>query len=154
MTQKKTRQKRLVKEIEFKMQDNQSLIINYCLLPSAGLDRVIVQNKNGVVHVCAQGRSRFEFSDISKTKDNPNQTDFILSNAREQFMIEDIIRSKFWRQFTWGELLKYDEDRKFNKILNQKIKELVKEFEAKAAEQLNQLLKQHKNDPWGPFLNS
>lgn len=146
MVEKKKIQKRLVGEVEFKIKNNQSLIILYCLLPSAGLEKVVVQNKNGIVYVSAQGRSRFEFSDTSKTKNNPNQTDFTLSNTNEKFMIEDIIRSKFWQQFTWEKLFKAQKNQEFNKVLNQKIKKLVKEFEEKAAGQLNQLYRQYENE--------
>ncbi len=143
MVQKKKKQKRLVKKIEFKIQDNQSLVIIYCLLPDAGLERVIVENKKGITHVYADGRSRFEFS---SQKEHPNQCDFWLSNPKDNVMIEDIIRSKFWSQFTWGELITAQKNQKLGKALNRKIKKLVKEFEEKAAQQLNQLHKQHKSD--------
>lgn len=142
MKQKTKRRKRLVEEIEFKLKNNQSLIIKYCFLPDAGLERVVIKNNDGIVHVRAHGRSRFEFH---KGKDYPTECDFLLVNPREELLIEDIICSKFWSQFTWGELLKYVKNRKFNKILNRKIKELVQEFETKAATQLNELFKQYKN---------
>ncbi len=146
MTQKtKTRKKRLVRKINFKIKENQSLVILYCLLPDAGLERIVVENKDGITHVYADGRSQFEFSDISKTKDNPNLADFILSNRSDQFMIEDIIRSKFWSQFNWGEIFKYQKDKNFKRAVNRKIRKLVQEFEKKAAEELNQLRKNTKN---------
>lgn len=131
-----------IRKINFKIKDNQSLVIIYCLLPDAGLERIIVENKKGITHVYADGRSRFEFSN---QKEHPNQCDFWLSNPKESVMIEDIIRSKFWQQFTWGELVTAQKNHKLNKALNRKIRKLVKEFEEKTAQQLNQLHKQHKN---------
>jgi hypothetical protein len=143
MAKKTEERKRLSKEIRFKMKNNQSLVISCFLLPDAGLERVIVENKNGITNVHAIGRTRFEF--CQRKKHDPSQCDFWLANPKDELMIEDIIRSKFWGQFTYNDLFKYGKDKKFNRALNRKIKKLVEEFEKKASQELNQMRKQYKN---------
>lgn len=136
---RKKKRKRLVKEIEFKLKDNQSLVICYGLLPIAGLERVIVENKNGITHIFAEGRSRFEFHE---GKNNPNECDFFLDNPKTCLMLEDIINSKFYSQFNWGKLFSLQENKELNKKITQEIKKLVKEFEEKTSTQLNKLYKE------------
>ncbi len=147
MKENKKGRKKLTGEVTFEMKDGQSLIILYYTLPETGLEQIIVKNKDGITHVSAQGRTRFEFSDLSSRSykiKNPHQHDFLLANPRDSLMIEDIIRAKFCGQFNPGDFVRYVMDKKFVKIVNQRIKKLVEEFEEKASTQLNQLRKRHK----------
>jgi len=134
------RKTRLLKEVKFELKEGQYLVANYTLL-GAGLGRIIVENKNGAVKVSAEtgpSGSRFEFGE---GKTNPNQCDFWLANAKPDVLLKDIIRTKFWGQFSFGELFRYQKDQKLSRKINREITKLVAEFEEKAAIHLNALLK-------------
>lgn len=81
---------------------------------------------------------RFEFSDKKIEK---NTCDFWLASPKSSVWMGDIIRSKFWGQFNFGELPRLLKDRKLNKKLDKKIQKLVSDFESKAAQELNRLVK-------------
>ena len=133
----KRRKRRFVKEIEFKVRKNRSLIISLGM-PSVGLDRIIIENKNGTVEVRAEGHSRFEFSD---EKIDPGFCDFWLSNPSTKILLEDYLLGCFWGQFNWGELFKYQNNKALKRRLAEEVKKLTHEFEANAAEKLNRLVR-------------
>ena len=137
------KKKNLLQEVEFEIKPGQSLIINYYSLLGAGLDRVVVKNKNGSVKVEASGGngSKFEFEDRSAKKKNKHECDFWLANPQENVLIEYIIRSKFRKQFTLIQLSQILKDKKLKAKIDRKIKKLVQEFEEKASQELNQLVK-------------
>lgn len=149
MPKSKKRQKRLVKEIEFKICKGKSLVVSMGF-PSIGLDRIIIENNQGVVEVKAQGRSRFEFSD---KKIGPHACDFWLSNPPKNILLEDYIISQFWGQFTWGDLAKFQSSRVFKKSINVAIKELIAEFESKAVGRLNGIVEQFRNPRYKVLKN-
>ena len=133
------KRKRLVEDAEFKVDRGKCLII--CLFSNLGLDRIIIENKKGVIHVRATGHSRFEFSD---EKREPGACDFWLGNPSASATLENYLIVKFWGQFNWSELFDYQEDTKFKRAIKKKIKKLVDEFEEKAAKQLNGIVKKMK----------
>lgn len=134
----KTR-KLLVEEIEFTLGKNQYLVVNESLFPRPGLDRVIVQNENGRTRVSAMAvsGSRIEFQ---KGKIDPYAYDFWIGNTNINDYLYDTLKGKFWSQFNWGELAKYQKP-KFEKQIDEKIEELVTEFMAHAATALNKIKK-------------
>lgn len=136
---KMKRKKRLVKEVEFKLGKGKTLVISYTLC-GPGLDRVIVENKEGIVAVRAEGRSRFEFSD---DKISPYACDFWLANPKSDLLIADILLAKFWGQFNFGQLRVLVRNKKLNGALNREAKKLVQEFEERASARLNRLVKKH-----------
>lgn len=134
---RKIRNARLVKEIEFEIPKNKDLVILLNSL-TAGIDRVIVENKNGVVKISANGHSRFEFSD---KKAESGHCDFYLGNPSTHILLEDYLASKFWGQFNFGELFAYQANKALNRAIKQEIKKLIGKFESKAASRLNGLVK-------------
>ncbi|MEX1064243.1 MAG: Ada metal-binding domain-containing protein [Candidatus Paceibacterota bacterium] len=137
---KKARKKRLVKEIRFKMRNGQSLVI-FLGLPVAGLERVIIENNNGVVEVSADSHSRFEFSD---KKIDSNTCDFYLTNPTWNTALTDYLLSCFWSQFGWGDLARYQNDPALVRAVRKEIRKLVEEFEPMAAERLNKIVSTQK----------
>ena len=135
------KRKRLVEDAEFKVDRGKCLII--CLFSNLGLDRIIIENKKGVIHVRAAGHSRFEFSD---KKQGPGACDFWLGNPSASVTLENYLIVKFWGQFNWSELFDYQEDPKLKRAIKKKIKKLVDEFEEKAAKQLNGIVKKMKKN--------
>jgi hypothetical protein len=133
------KKKRYVKSAEFLLGEGKSLIISLSF--AVGLDRIIIENKNGLVCVNAEGHSRFEFDD---KQHGPNQCDFWLANPSLSAALGDYLDGRFWSQFTWGDLSKYQHDPKLKKALKTEIQKLTTEFESKAARRLNGILKKHK----------
>lgn len=131
------KQRKLVKDIKFKIGENQSLVI----LVNQSLDRVVVENDGQEAKVWATGHHRFVFA---REKSHPHQADFLLSNPESKILIEDIIDDKFWGQFPWGELIKLSRNQKLNRAVKKEIQKLVDEFECQAAKRLNQLTKKYR----------
>lgn len=128
---------RLVKETKFFLEDNQTLYVD----PNGsglgpGLNRVFVIRKNGKVEVWAQAASgsRFHFRRGSGEQGSPN---FEIRNLDSGGKLADILERNFWGQFTWGELIDYHENQSFRRKVLRRIKRLVAEFEAQAAQELN-----------------
>ena len=130
------REGRLVKSAEFSMGEGKSLVI--ALSSDIGLDRIIIENKDGATQVRAEGHSRFEFDD---TKQRPNQCDFLLRNPSRIETFEDYLDGKFWGQFAWDGLFKYQNNARLKRALKAEIKKLACEFERKAARRLNGIFK-------------
>ena len=135
------KKKRLVKSAEFSFGKGKSLVVY--LSSNIGLDRIIVENKNGVVCVRAEGHSRFEFDD---KKREPNTCEFWLGNPPITVALKDYLYERFWGQLNWGELFRYQDDTKLKRALKAKIQKLVNEFESKAAQQLKDILKKQKRE--------
>lgn len=141
MAKKARLRKRFVKEVEFKIKDGQSLVVSLGM-PLLGLDRIIVENNNGVVEIKAEGRSRFEFSN---QKIHPGTCDFWLANPTSAILLPDYLYSCFWNQFNWGELFRHKNNKILDKELKKEIRKLVLEFESKAANELNEIFEKIKN---------
>ena len=125
-----------MQEAEFTIRRGQSLVISLGM-PKVGLDRIIIENKKGGVKVSANGRSRFEFSN---KKIAPNACDFWLSNPSSKILLEDYLVSCFWGQFNWSKLFKYQNNKKLERLVKERIRKLVEEFESKAARELNNMI--------------
>ena len=133
------KKKRLVKSVEFSFGKGKSLVVS--LLSNSGLDRIIIENEHGIVRVKATGHSRFQFED---KKQGPNMCDFWLGNPPVTVTLSDYLEGRFWGQFNWGELFRYQKNTKLKKALTAEIKKLVDEFEANAARRLNGILNKQK----------
>ena len=131
--------KRFVKSAEFSFGKGKSLVVS--LFSNCGLDRIIIENEHGIVHVKATGHSRFEFED---KKQEPNMCDFWLGNPSMTIALFDYLEGRFWGQFNWGELFRYQKNPKLKRVLTTEIKKLVDEFENNAARRLNVILKEQK----------
>jgi hypothetical protein len=126
---------------EFQLKPGQSLVVNlFEGLSEFGLDRIVAEfNKDGKsVKVAANGYGSFEFSKRRKDA-NSALADFILQNPSLKTALIDYIGGKFWGQFNWGELAKLNENKKFVRRINRKLRKLVSEFEEKASKELNNL---------------
>jgi hypothetical protein len=134
--------KRFLKEVEFKIGRGKSLVVLLGLPAAIGLDRVVIENIKGVVWVRATGHERFKFQDGAE---GPGMCEYLLANPDTKMLLEDYLLSRFWGQFNWGELFAYLKNRKLNKKIKEKIRKLVNEWEKKAARELNNILKIHKN---------
>ena len=133
------KRKRLVKSVEFSLDEGRSLVIS--LSSSVGLDRIVIENKNGVLRARAEGHSRFEFSD---KKGKPGACDFWLANPQTATALEDYLEGSFWSQFNWDELFRHRKNIRLRKALKAEIRRLVHAFEGKAAERLNGILKEQR----------
>lgn len=127
---------RLVNRIEFVLGENQTLYVNPGTGLAPGLNRVFVTNKDGKVEVFADATSGSHFR-LSKGSGERGDPDFKIANLDSAESIADIIERKFWGQFTWGQIIDYHEDKGFCRKVRRRIKQLVEEFEAHAAEELN-----------------
>lgn len=137
--------KRLVRDVDFTVEDGQCLIISHTLLGD-GLSRVVINVKDGKAKVRANGRTRFEFEDRRQGQDGKRKDhscEFWLGNTKADVLLEDVLRGKFWGQFTFGKLVDLKENKRFVRALNRAIKKLVAEFEEKAATHLNSLVKKY-----------
>lgn len=133
------KRKHLVESAEFSFGEGKSLIV--CLSSDIGLDRIVIENKNGVVYVRAKGHSRFEFDD---KKHGPDICDFLLANPSINTTLKDYLDGRFWGQFNWDDVSRYQENTKLKKALKAEIQKLADEFENKAAKRLNSILKKQK----------
>lgn len=127
---------RLVDMVEFKVGKKKYLVIN--VNSNVGIDRVVVENKDGIMHVRATGHSHFEFS-VGKT--DPGKCDFWLANRSWTKTLEDYLDGRFWGQFTFGKLADYKKNQKLKKLIRVEIQKLADEFETKAARRLNGIVK-------------
>ncbi len=138
--QRKVAKRKLVREAAFDLERGQCLIISIASL-GTGLDRVIVQrDRRGRVRVRAMngpGGGRFEFSD---KKIGPNACDFWLARADSQTSIVDMLRSRFWGQFTWAETDKLRKNQRLQGRLTSALRMIAEEMEANAAKRLNRML--------------
>lgn len=139
---KKAPVERDVKEIEFILGENQSLVVS-CSLLGPGLDRVIVKNEDGQTKALAVATSGSHFH-FKEGKESAHRCDFWIANLDSGEAIADILQSKFWGQFNWGELIAYQEGKRFSRKIKRRIKQLVEEFESHAAKELNQIPKPSK----------
>ena len=134
------KRKRLVRSVKFSIGKGKSLVIS--LSSEIGLDRVIVENEGGVTRVTADGHSGFEFSD---KKQEPGMCDFWLGNPSITATFKDYLEGRFWGQFNWGELFRYQKNAKLRRELRSEIQKLADEFESNAERRLNGILKRVKN---------
>ncbi|MDD5289929.1 MAG: hypothetical protein PHT40_01850 [Patescibacteria group bacterium] len=132
---------RLTQHTDFSVGPGKSLIIS--LSSIIGLNRIVIQNKKGVIFVRAYGHSRFEFRNKKDKKLGPGACDFWLANPSTSVALQDYLEGRFWRQFNLGELFRYQKNAKLIKKLKKEIQKLVDEFENQAAEKLNGILKNH-----------
>jgi hypothetical protein len=133
---KKKSEGRLVSRIEFILKDGQTLYVDPNGLFGPGLNRVFVTYENGKVEVFADATSGSHFR-FSRGSGKAGDPDFKITNLTSAEGIEDILKHKFWSQFTWGKLIAYLKDKHFCREVQKQIKKLVGEFESHAAEELN-----------------
>lgn len=127
--------------IEFVLGRNESLVASLAYALEPGIERVIVENKKGrtKITIAATSGSRFEFLDQRRTKGNEGQCDFWVANLKARDFLTDVLRGKFWSQFNWGELFGYRKNKKFSRLVDRKIRELVDKFLDQAAGELNEI---------------
>ncbi len=126
-----------VSNAEFELPTGKSLVVN--LNSPLGIDRLVVKtNEDGTVKVRVTGHSKFSFEQKGPKADE-NRADFLLTNPSVEIRLEDLLLGKFWGQFAFGQLSILRRDKKLAKLLDKLTKKLVKEFESKAAEQMNNL---------------
>lgn len=134
--------RKLTKEIEFSLKSGQSLVVSLSMLGN-GLDRIIVENEDGVVKVTARSGpagGNFEFCEYEKEPEGSSHCTFWLGNQKAKFMIVDYLLSHFWGQFTWGKLIELHNNKRFVAAITRAAKKLAEEFESRAAEELNRLV--------------
>lgn len=109
--------------IEFTLRKGKSLVVS-CSNFEPGLERVVVGNeKRGVkITVLATSGSRFKFE---SGKTGKGTCDFFITNNDPVNFLRDLIKGKFWSQFNWGDLIKYQKNKKFSRKVNKTIDEVV-----------------------------
>ncbi len=130
-----SRKRRIRGEVEFVLGKNETLGVSFSIL-GPGIDRVFVTNEGGKVKVHANAASGSHFL-FHKGKTGSYHCDYWIENPSPAGAIEDILHGKFWGQFNWGQLAVYVKDRKFNRTINRRIKQLVEKFMSQAAKELN-----------------
>ena len=133
----KVPRERLVQEIQFFLEDDQTLFVSAGSFFGPGLNRVLVTNEGGRVKVWADASSGSHFR-FSKGGEQ-SHPDFVIDNLKPAESLADILDHKFWNQFNWGEIIAYQEDRNFRRRVSRRIKQLVAEFEEHAAKELNEI---------------
>ena len=132
---------RLVREAKFLLEKGQTLYVEAQSLGLApGLHRVFVENKGKKVEVfayAAHGPSKFRF--VTGGSGKPGKPTFEIINLSSAETFEEILQQKFWGQFTFGKLVKLLKDKKFERVVNRRIKKLVRNFESQSAQELNSI---------------
>lgn len=130
--------KKLVREAMFDIAPGESLRVSMNMLGS-GLDTVdVVRDRRGHVSVRATngpGGGRFEFERLV----GQGQFDFWLARAEARVEIADMLRSRFWSQFTWGEMAELRKDPQLQGRLTMALRKIAEEFERMAAKRLRRL---------------
>lgn len=136
--------KKSVNEIKFELPSGETLFINLNaplgLVTKTGMERIWINNDKDKVTVEARGNSgsKFVFSKKKKLAEKEAPI-YELVNPENKVLLEDYLASRFWSQFNWGELARLKRNKKFERKLTKRIQKLVKEFESKAAKELNEL---------------
>jgi len=127
---------RKVSRVKFLLEEGQTLFVGVGSFLFPGLNRVFVKNEGGKVEIQADSSSDSHFR-FSKGNRGPFSADYVIENIGSAEALADILENRFWRQFGWGDLIAFHEDRKFRRKVRRRVLKLSREFETRAAEELN-----------------